>query len=108
MPGNFPQYEGQAFQPSGGPQPMSPEQKLQSMIQTLQGAPNDVINMIARILSQGQQQGQPQGQPQEWQRAAPMPPPPIPMMNGINGAMPMRPSEPSQPPMMFPDRFVRG
>jgi len=105
MPGNFPMYQGQAFQPSGGPQPMSPEDKLRSMIQTLQGAPNDVLMMIQRILGRPPADS---GQQQQWQNLYPMPPAIRGGIPGINGAMPMQPAEPPAYPTMQSGGFVRG
>lgn len=103
MPNLVPGYGPQGFEPSGGPQVMGPQEKLADMARLMQGAPNSVLMMIARILGSGQQ---PQ---QQWQQLHPMPPPPIPRFGGVNGAMPMRPTEPGQIPTMVPNPgFIRG
>jgi hypothetical protein len=100
-----PGWGPQGFQSSGGPQAQSAEQKLQSMMQAMGGAPNSVLMMIARILQSGGGAG-PQNS-QQWDRAYQMPPARPDALQGINGAMPMRPTEP--PMMMDPNPgFVRG
>jgi len=112
MPSHFPGYTGQAVQPSQAMQAPVPtaEQKHASMMQMFQDAPNDVLQMIARILKQpggDAGQGQQPQQPQDWQRQYQMPPPPP--FGGINSAMPMRPTQPPQEMNYQPNPgFIRG
>lgn len=104
-----PGYGPQGFQPSGGPQTMSPEQKLEDMLRMMGGAPNSVLMMIARILGQGGGAGgeQPAAPPeQNWQRLFPMQPARPETLRGINPE-PMRPTDP--PMMLNPNPgFIRG
>ena len=91
---------------AGGP---SAEQRLAQMMEMMQGAPNSVLMMIARILGRDQPQQAPQPQPQmppesQWQRMYQMPP-------GIPGVNPnfVLPSEPPQTPMLNQNPgFIRG
>lgn len=104
-----PGFGPQGFEPSGGPQTPSAEEKLAQMMQMMQGAPNSVLQMISRIFRNGEGPQMPQA-PQQWDRM-----PQMPMGGGrqnipnVNGdfPMPMRPSEPPQMPLMNPG-FIRG
>jgi len=111
MPNLVQGFGPEGFEPSGGPQVMSAEQKLESMLRTMGGAPNAVLMMIARILKSGEGAGQPQPR-QQWNSLYQMPPAQGPQhFPGINiepnVPSPMRPSEP--PVMLNPNPgFIRG
>lgn len=71
----------QGYVPSGEGQGPTAEQRLASMVEMMQGAPNSVLMMIARILGRDQPQARPPMPsnatpmgPEEWNRLAPMPP----------------------------------
>lgn len=111
MPNMAQGWGPQGFEPSGGPQTMTAEQKLASMVQAMGGAPNSVLQMIARILKSGEGSSQAQPpQPQNWDRMYQMPPArTVPGFENVNPAIPtpMRPSEP--PVMLNPNPgFIRG
>ena len=105
----------EGYIPSGESQGPSAEQRLQSMMEMMQGAPNSVLMMIARILGRDQQ---PQQQPQQqmppddqWQQLYPMPPVYGPaQFPGINAGKTPAPMRPSDPPMMVNPNpgWIRG
>lgn len=96
----------QGYVPSGEGQGPSAEQRLANMVEMMQGAPNSVLMMIARILGSGSQQAPqnsetPEGQ---WQRLYQMPP----AIPGINPNM-IQPTMPSRTPMLNQNPWaVRG
>ena len=106
MPNMVQGFGPQGFEPSGGPQVMSAEEKLADMLRMMQGAPNSVLQMISRIFQSGngpQPYTPPNNaqflSPEGYQRMFPMPPVhgPIqfPGVNAGEAPAPMRPSEPS-------------
>ena len=114
MPNMVQGFGPEGFEQSGGPQTMSPEQKLEDMMRMMGGAPNSVLMMIARILGQGGSgQAQAQPVPQQWDNLYPMTPAGqggpqrFPGVDAGRLPTPMRPTEP--PMMMNPNPgFIRG
>ena len=94
------------FQASGGPQVISPEEKLASMKELLSP---DMLGLLMRLIQNGAKT--PPAPPQQWNNLHQMPGaiPPAGGIPGVSGAMPMQPSEPPRfPTMMSNPGFVRG
>lgn len=111
MPNMAQGWGPQGFEPSGGPQTMTAEQKLASMVQAMGGAPNSVLMMIARILKSGGGAQNSQPAPQQWDNMYPMPPVRGPIQfPGVNSGLDPAPMRPTEPPMMMDPNpgFIRG